>query len=85
MYTGLAHVHCKAFEDNTGALELARLPKIRPRTKHISNIYHHFREAVRKGETQVFHINTKHQLAGIFTKPLVQNIFASLRKVIMAW
>ena len=26
-------VHCKVFEDNSGALELARLPKIRPRTQ----------------------------------------------------
>ena len=26
-------VHCKAFEDNSGALELAHLPKLGPRTK----------------------------------------------------
>ena len=30
------HVYCKVFEDNSGALELARLPKLRPRTKHIN-------------------------------------------------
>ena len=36
-------VHCTVFEDNSGALELARLPKIRPRTKHINQSYHHFR------------------------------------------
>jgi hypothetical protein len=29
-------VHCKAFEDYSGALELARLPKVRPRIKSIS-------------------------------------------------
>ena len=29
-------VYCKAFEDNSGALELARTPKMRPRTKHIN-------------------------------------------------
>jgi hypothetical protein len=39
-------VHCKAFEDNSGALELARLPKLRPRTKHINVVYHHFRDFV---------------------------------------
>eukprot|EP00978_Attheya_sp_CCMP212_P023502 scaffold72215_cov47-Attheya_sp.AAC.2 len=27
-------VYCKAFEDNSGALEMARLPKLRPQTKH---------------------------------------------------
>ena len=31
-------VHCTVFEDNSSALELARLPKIRPRTKHIDRI-----------------------------------------------
>jgi len=35
-------VHCKAFEDNSGALELSLVPKMRPRTKHINNVYHHF-------------------------------------------
>ena len=36
------YVYCKVFEDNSGALELARLPKLRPRTKHINVCYHHF-------------------------------------------
>ncbi len=30
------YVYCKVFEDNSGALELARLPKLCPRTKHIN-------------------------------------------------
>ena len=29
-------IMCNAFEDNTGALELAKVPKMRPRTKHIN-------------------------------------------------
>eukprot|EP00804_Cyclotella_cryptica_P030661 CCRYP_015671-RA/>CCRYP_015671-RA protein AED:0.35 eAED:0.37 QI:0/0/0/1/0/0/2/0/191 len=36
------YVYCKVFEDNSGALELARLPRLRPRTKHINVCYHHF-------------------------------------------
>ena len=24
------HIHCKAFEDNSGALEMAKVPKMRP-------------------------------------------------------
>jgi hypothetical protein len=40
------YVYCKVFEDNSGALELSRLPKQRPRTKHV-NSYHHFCEHVR--------------------------------------
>jgi hypothetical protein len=36
------YVYCKVFEDNSGALELARLPKLCPRTKQINVCYHHF-------------------------------------------
>ena len=32
-------VHCKVFKDNSGALELAHTPKMRPHTKHISQVY----------------------------------------------
>jgi hypothetical protein len=35
-------VFCKLFEDNSGALEMARTPKMRPRTKHINVQFHHF-------------------------------------------
>mmetsp|Transcript_39616 Transcript_39616/g.95738 ORF Transcript_39616/g.95738 Transcript_39616/m.95738 type:complete len:82 (+) Transcript_39616:234-479(+) len=30
-------VHCKVFEDNSGALEIAKVHKFRPRTKHLNN------------------------------------------------
>ena len=39
--------HSSVFEDNNGALELAREPKYRSRTKHIAIKYHHFREHVK--------------------------------------
>ena len=42
----VTRVYCKAFEDNAGALEMARTPKIRPRTRHINQVYHHFRNWV---------------------------------------
>ncbi len=38
------YVYYKVFEANPGALELARLPKLCPRTKHINVCYHHFCE-----------------------------------------
>jgi hypothetical protein len=41
-----ATVKCKAFEDNNGALEMATIHKLRPRTKHINVKYHYFRTAV---------------------------------------
>ena len=42
-------VKCKLFEDNNGAIELAKAPKILPRTKHTALKYHHFIEQVWKG------------------------------------
>jgi hypothetical protein len=59
VYSEVPRVHCKAFEDNSGALELARRPKLRPRTKHINIKYHHFREHVRLGLIKVYPIGTK--------------------------
>jgi len=74
------YVYCKVFEDNSGALELARLPKLRPRTKHINVCYHHFREHVRKGLIKIFPIDTKSQIADTLTKALPQNDFVRHRK-----
>ncbi len=72
------HVYCKVFEDNSGALELARLPKLWPRTKHINVCYHHFREHVCKGLIKIFPIDTKDQIADTLTKALAQNSSANL-------
>ena len=37
----MPHAYCKAFKDNSGALKLARLPKLRPHTKHINTCFSH--------------------------------------------
>jgi hypothetical protein len=60
-------IHCKAFEDNSGALQLARLPKMRPQTRHIAVKYHHFREVVAKGRISIQHVSTDKQLADVVT------------------
>ena len=46
-------IHCKVFEDNAGAIEIANVPKMRPRTKHLNIKYHHFREEVKKGTISI--------------------------------
>jgi hypothetical protein len=38
------YVYCKVFDKNAGALVLARLPKLHPRTKYINVCYPHFCE-----------------------------------------
>eukprot|EP00957_Ditylum_brightwellii_P062087 4712087-Ditylum_brightwellii.AAC.1 len=40
---------CTMFKDNNGCIELSKCPRMRPRTKHISIKYHHFRKKVEKG------------------------------------
>jgi hypothetical protein len=78
-------VHCKVFEDNSGALEMARTPKMRPRTKHMNLKYHHFREAVDNGLVSIFAIDTLDQQADLLTKPLAEASFVKLRELIMGW
>ena len=65
------------FEDNNGALEVARTPRIRPRTKHISIKYSHFREKVDNGDVTIEKIDTKAQHGDLFTKPLPLTSFVS--------
>jgi hypothetical protein len=78
-------IKCKAFEDNEGALEMARSPKFRPRTKHINIKYHHFHEAIETGKIKMLKIGTLDQQADIFTKPLRTDLFTKLRRLIMGW
>ena len=60
-------MHCKAFEDNTGALEMTKLPKIHSRTKHLNINYHHFQEI------DIVAITSENQMADMLTK-LLSNV-----------
>ncbi len=77
--------HSTIFEDNQGCVELANAPKLRPRTKHIGLKYHHFRSHVARGDIKIQWIDTKHQLADIFTKPLPASSFEYLRHLLLGW
>ncbi len=78
-------VHCSVFEDNSGALEIAREYKFRPRTKHINVKLHHFRDYVDRGEISICHISTNLQPADNLTKPLSEELFTTHRRNIMGW
>jgi Reverse transcriptase (RNA-dependent DNA polymerase) len=78
-------VHCKVFEDNSGALEMAKIHKYRPRTKHICTKLHHFRDYVTRGEITIHPIDTGDQIADFLTKPVNESIVVKLRKLIMGW
>ena len=68
-------VHCKVFKDKSGALEMANVLKMRPRTKHINVKYHHFREQVRRGKISIHKVDSEAQLANAHTKPLSVSLF----------
>jgi hypothetical protein len=74
------YVYCKVFEDNSGALELARLLKLHPCTKHINVYYHHFCKHLRNGLIKIFPVGTKNQITDALTKALSQNIFQQHRR-----
>ena len=77
---------CSAvYEDNRGALELARGPKFRPRTKNIETKCHHFRNDVAKCQIKMLPTDTKNQKADIFTKPLPKPQFEKMRQLIIGW
>ena len=84
-------VYATCFEDNAGCIELARAPKLRPRTKHIAVKYHHFRSHIYNEQSnptgclKLKYVGTKDQLADIFTKPLNESLFEKLRLTINGW
>ena len=84
-FMGKPTVHYTVFEDNSGALEMAKLPKMRPRTKHLNIRLHHFRERVRKGEISIKKVASEFQLGDLMTKPQPEALFVAQRESIMQW
>ena len=77
--------HSTIFEDNKGCVVLVNAPRMQPRTKHISIKYHHFRSHIKDGSIKIQWIDTKSQLADIFTKPLAGVLFHNLRLQLLGW
>ena len=79
-------VHCKVFEDNSGALEMAKIHKYRPRTKHLNVKLHHFRHYVDVTKEITIHkICTTQQPADMLTKPLNAQLLCKHRKFVNGW
>jgi hypothetical protein len=81
----IPNIHCKIIEDNSGALELARVPKMRPRKKHISVEMHHFRSYVRDKLMHIYPIRSEDQPADILSKAVEFNTFVKHRKFLLGW
>jgi hypothetical protein len=64
---------------------MARLPKMRPRTKHLNMKYHHFRGAVADGKIHFEYIPSKQQLADMMTKAVIIALFEFMRFAVQGW
>ena len=80
-----AKIHYKVFEDNTGAIEIAKEENYRPRTKHLNVKLHHLRSYVESGEISIRKIDTYHQPADMLTKHLNEADFVRHRRTMMGW
>jgi hypothetical protein len=78
-------VHCKVFEDNSGALEMAKVHKFRPRTKHINIKYHHFWSYVNDETISIHPITSEQNPADMLTKGLGVNKLRLNRFRVMGW
>jgi hypothetical protein len=78
-------VKCKVFEDNTGALEMATIHRIHPRTKHINVKYHHFRSYVDDGSIQRSYIQSQDNVADMITKGQPVALLRVHRLAVLGW
>ena len=70
------------FCDNTDAICLSKNPILHSRAKHIEIKHHFIKDYVQKGVISLKFIDTDHQWADIFTKPLAEDIFSFILKIL---
>jgi len=66
--------------DNTSAINLYKNPVLHSMTKHIEIRHHFLRDHVEKKDVTFEYVDTKNQLADIFTKPLPSDPFLKIRR-----
>ena len=76
---GIAMDHIPIKCDNTNAICLTKNHIQHSRTKHIEIRHHFIRDHVQKGDIMLESVDTLHQIANIFTKPLDRDRFCTLK------
>lgn len=72
----------KIYEDNTGAISIAKFGNFTKNPKHIEVQYHYFNEKYDKGIIDIIKIETQYNLADMFTKTLDKIKFLINRKAL---
>jgi hypothetical protein len=77
----------RIYEDNSACIVLSTTdsPQFKPRAKHISLKYHHFKDQIEKGEVTIVKVASSENWADILTKPLGRVKFEYLRRLLMGW
>ena len=80
----------KVCKDNQSCIAMTNNPKFTPQTRHIAIKYHHFWKHVTSqsnpdGFIEIEYFSTEEQLADIFTKPVCEDIFFKLQKLLLNW
>ena len=82
-------IRSTVFEDNEGAIHLAKRPDLTPRARHLSVKYHQFKEnlgADKDGDgISIQWVPTNLQIADVFTKGVGPLKFKPLRDLLMGW
>lgn len=73
-------INCILIGDNQGSIKLAKNYDSSKRSKHIDVRYHFIRDLVNKKLIQIGYVNTKKNIADMFTKSLPKKKFLELRE-----
>ncbi|XP_074574593.1 secreted RxLR effector protein 161-like [Curcuma longa] len=76
----LNYTNVKVLCDNMSTINLTKNPVHHSRTKHIEIKHHFIRDHVARGDIELNYIESKSNLADIFTKPLPENEFTNIRR-----
>ena len=78
-------LYCKAFDDNSSALELSHTLKIWLQINKNNIVYHHFISYIIYKKISIFPINPFNKISDIVTKLLPQNDFLCHQNTLLKW
>ena len=88
-YNHTTIIKSTVFEDNEGAIAVAKRPDMTPQTRHLHMKYHHFKENIGVDKAgngiTIEWISTVNQIADIFTEGVGPQLFVPLRDKLMGW
>jgi histone deacetylase 1/2 len=82
-YLDLPSEQILVYEDNQGAMKIAKSTCTHKKSKHVNIRYHFVREHVAEGKIILTWIPTKNMLADLLTKPVAEAEFSRKREIIL--